>query len=323
MTRAAANLPGPWPARIKQGPWGILAILLGFIGFNVAFNPYFATAYNLSNLVQQSAALLLVSIGQCFVIIGGGFDFSVGGVVSLTTCMVATLMQNSPGSYLLVSALVLAVGCLIGLVNGLGVAFFRINPFIMTIGTMSMAKGLAFAFREYPGGHVPPQFIKFMTGQIGPLPTPLVIMALAAAAGLFVFRMSRFGRHVYAVGGAEASAKASGIKVNRIKIATFILSGFTAALGGLFMSARIASGDPRIGESFPLDSITAVVLGGVVIGGGRGSLAGVIAGTILLIVLSNMLTLFDVSPYYHYIVKGVLLGLAVAVTFRKEIREYF
>ena len=192
----------------------------------------------------------------------------------------------------------------------------------MTIGTMSIAKGVSFLFREYPGGYVPPSYIRGMTGSIQFIPVPVLLMLGAVITGVVFFKKTRFGRYVYAVGGDEESTKAIGINVNAIKILIYIVSALFATIGGLFMAARIASGDPFIGESFPLDSITAVVLGGVIIGGGRGSLVGVVAGVLLIGVLNNVLTLFDVSPYYQYIVKGILLVFAVAITFRKEKREY-
>jgi ribose transport system permease protein len=307
---------------IKKGPWVIYTILGIFIVANLVFNPYFGTAYNVSNIINQCAALMLVSVGQTFVIIGGGFDFSVGGIVSLATCMLATLMKDNPFSYAVVIVLVVLMGLLIGFINGTGVVLFRINPFIMTIGTMSIAKGVSFLFREYPGGYVPPSYMKAMTGTIGFIPVPVILMLAAVLMGVVILRKTRFGRYVYAVGGDSESAKSFGLRVNAIKIATFVVSGLFAAISGLFMAARIASGDPRIGDSVPLDSITAVVLGGVIIGGGRGSLLGVVAGVFLIVILSNVLTLTDVSPYYQYIIKGVLLGTAVAVTFRKEQREF-
>lgn len=306
----------------NSGPFIIFAILILAILFNLIFNPYFYSAYNLLNIIQQSTALMLVSIGQTFVIIAGGFDFSVGGVVSLTTCMVATLMKNDPFSYAWVIALVLSVGAAIGIINGIGTAIFRINPFIMTIGTMSAAQGVSYLFREYPGGHVPQPYIKMVTGDVLSVPSPILIIIMATVLSAFILRKTRFGRYIYAIGGSLESAQASGINTKMMQISAFVVSGLFASLGGLFMAARIASGDPRIGESFPLDSITAVVLGGVIIGGGRGSLFGVVGGVFLIAILGNSLTLFDVSPYYHYIVKGILLAFAVAVTFRKEQRAH-
>lgn len=310
-------------SRIKTGPWIIYVILVLFFLFNVVFCPFFWTSFNISNIISQSAVLMLVSVGQSFAIIGGGLDFSVGGIVSLTTCFIATQMRNSPFSMLLTLALILCVGMGIGAINGTGIAFFGINPFIMTIGTMSIAKGISFVFREYPGGYVPPAYIKGMTWSIGFVPVvPVLLMVGAVITGAVLFRKTCFGRYVYAVGGNEESARAIGINVNATKILSFVVCALFATMGGLFMTARIASGDPFIGDSFPLDSITAVVLGGVIIGGGRGSLMGVVAGVILIGVLNVVLTLFDVSPYYQYIIKGALLIFAVAITFRKEKREY-
>lgn len=310
-------------SRMKMGPWAICVILIVFFLFNVIFCPFFWTAFNISNIISQSAVLMLVSIGQSFAIISGGLDFSVGGVVGLTTCVIATQMRNSPASIFFIIVLVLCIGMGIGAINGTGIALFRINPFIVTIGTMSIAQGVSFLFREYPGGYVPPPYIKGMTASLGVIPVvPVLLMVSAIIIGFVLFRKTCFGRYIYAVGGDEESARAIGIKVNAIKILAFVVSALFATVGGLFMAARIASGDPFIGGSFPLDSITAVVLGGVIVGGGRGSPIGVVAGVFLIGVLNNVLTLFDVSPYYQYIIKGILLVFAVAITFRKEKREY-
>jgi ribose transport system permease protein len=309
-------------SQIKKGPWVIYAILVLFVVFNIIFNPFFATGFNISNIISQSTALMLVSVGQSFVIIGGGFDFAVGGVVSLTTCIVATQMKASGISIFTVVILALFMGAILGGINGAGIAIFRINPFIMTLGMMSIAQGAAFLLREYPGGYVPPSYIKGLTETWSVIPVPVLLMFGAVMVGFVLFKKTRFGRYTYAIGGNEESAKVAGINVNGIKISTYVVSALFATVGGLFMAARIASGDPRIGESFPLDSITAVVLGGVIIGGGRGSLIGVVAGVFLIVVLNNVLTLFDVSPYYQYIIKGVLLGVAVAITFRTEERAY-
>jgi len=309
--------------RIKRGPWVIYVILALFIIFNAIFCPFFWTSINFANILLQSTALMLVSVGQTFAIISGGLDFSVGGVVSLTTCVIATQMQNSPLSMFITIVLVICIGMGIGALNGTGIALFRINPFIMTIGTMSIAQGVSFLFREYPGGYVPPAYINGMTANLRGVPlVPLIFILGSVITGVVLFKKTCFGRYVYAVGGDEDSARARGINVNAVKILTFLVSSLFATIGGLFMAARIASGDPFIGESFPLDSITAVVLGGVIIGGGRGSLVGVVAGVFLIGVLNNVLTLFNVSPYYHYIIKGILLVFAVAITFRKEEREY-
>ena len=309
-------------SQAKKGPWVICTIFILFVLFNIIFNPYFWNTFNLSNIVAQSTALMLVSIGQSFVIVGGGFDFSVGGIVSLTTCILATQMQNAPLSIFLAVLLGLFVGVSFGLVNGIGVSFFRINPFIMTLGTMTITNGFSYVLREYPGGYIAPGYVKALTGSFGHIPTPALLMAGAAIIGVVLFRKTLFGRYTYAIGGSEESARSAGINVNLIKIGTFAVSGLFSTLAGLFMAARIASGDPRIGESFPLDSITAVVLGGIIIGGGRGSLIGVVVGVFLLVVLSNALTLFDVSPYYQYIIKGILMGTAVVITSKKEKREF-
>jgi len=309
-------------SQIEKGPWVIYAILIVFVLFNIIFNPFFANAFNISNIMSQSTALMLVSIGQSFVIIGGGFDFSVGGVLSLTTCIVATQMKASGISIFLVVILALLIGVVLGAINGTGTAFFRINPFIMTLGTMSVAQGSAFLLREYPGGSVPPSYIKGLTETLEFIPVPVLLMLGAVIVGVVLSKKTRFGRYTYAIGGNEESAKAAGINVNSIKVLTYVVSALFATVGGLFMAARIASGDARIGESFPLDSITAVVLGGVIIGGGRGRLIGVVAGVFLVVILNNVLTLFNVSPYYQYVVKGLLMGVAVAFTFRKEERQY-
>ena len=161
-----------------------------------------------------------------------------------------------------------------------------------------------------------------MTGKVGFIPVPILLIVVISAIGFLVLNRTRFGRYIYALGGNEENARVIGININLIKISTYVVSGFLSALGGLFMASRIASGDPNIGQSFPLDSITAVVLGGIIIGGGRGNIIGVIGGVFFIAILSNALTLFNVSSYYQYIIKGIIMIVAVAITFRKEVQKY-
>jgi ribose/xylose/arabinose/galactoside ABC-type transport system permease subunit len=206
----------------------------------------------------------------------------------------------------------LLIGLLVGAANGLGVTWLRVSPFMMTLGTMSISQGIALQLRPQPGGLIPGEFAWLASGNVAGIPIPVIFFALVAAVGFIVLTSTRFGKHVYAVGGNEETTRLSGLPTDRIKFGVYAVSGFCAALGGIFLSSRIRSGDALIGTSFGLDSITAVVLGGTSLFGGRGSLLGTIAGVFIIASLSNIMNLVGVSTYFQYIFKGAILILAVS-----------
>ncbi|MGC8837703.1 MAG: ATP-binding cassette domain-containing protein [Anaerolineae bacterium] len=291
----------------------VYAILVGLVAFGLSASPAFRTPRNWVNLLRQATSLGLVSIGQTFVILAGGFDVSVSAVITLVSLLSAVLMEGGETMVLPAVLLSLALGVLYGLGNGLAIVRLRVNPFIATFATMSIGRGIALAYTKIPVGRTTPSYRFLSDGFIGPFPVPLILFALALGVSLVVLRRTRFGRHVYAVGGDPEIARWSGIPVSRIRIATYVLSGLMAAVTGLYLASRMGVGDPAVGPGMEWDSVTAVVVGGTSLAGGRGGLAGTLAGVLLLTVISNILNLLNVHTWYQQILKGLIILFAVAV----------
>jgi ribose/xylose/arabinose/galactoside ABC-type transport system permease subunit/ABC-type Mn2+/Zn2+ transport system ATPase subunit len=296
----------------------IFAALLALLIFSFAASEPFRSSYNLTNIFRQGMALGLVSIGQTLVMLAGGIDLSVGSVITLTNLFSAGLMQGSDTLIAPVVLLCLVMGASIGLVNGTLVVFLRIPAFIATLGTMTIGQGLALIYTRGPVGSVSRAYRWMADGYLGPLPVPAVILGVMLVLGIVFLRRVRSGHYIYAVGGNSELAHLSGIPVRSVQLMAYGLCGTLAAGTGLYLSSRMGSGDPNIGPGFELDSITAVIVGGTVLGGGRGGLAGTMGGVFLVAVLNNVLNLLDVAAWYQQIIKGLILLLAVSVYHRRD-----
>jgi ribose transport system permease protein len=290
--------------------WGLLLLI---VVIATLLQPRFATPENISNVMVQSTALGVITVGQTFVILTAGIDISVGAVASLVVVIMSLLANRNPAALPLAIGAGLAAGLIAGLANGWGITRLKVSPFMMTLGVMSIALGIALQLRPQPGGFIPDEFAWLAAGTMLGVPIPLLYFALIVAIGYWTLTFTRFGRHVYAVGGNEETTRLTGLPTDRIKLAVYAISGTCAALAGLFLSSRIRSGDALIGTSFGLDSITAVVLGGTSLFGGRGSIIGTVAGVFIIASLSNIMNLVGVSTYYQYIFKGGILIVAVAL----------
>lgn len=294
----------------------LLALVLLVI-VSAVISPAFRSPYNLSNVLVQAVALGLISLGQTLVILGGGIDLSVGSIVSLVSCLTAGLMMGVEGRLLPVLIAMVLLGALIGLANGLIVTRLRVAPFIVTLGMMSVVQGAVFLYTKNPVGKIPKAFRFLAEGQIGPFPFPVLLLLALIILSWFVLRRTTFGRYVYAAGGNEEVARLSGIRTPAIRLATYILAGVSAALTGLFLTSRLRVGQPLVGQGYELDSITAVLIGGTALSGGRGGVIGTTLGVLIMIVLSNILNLMNVSSYWQWIVKGLIIIGALAA-FRSE-----
>lgn len=315
-TGAVRAIPGIF-ANVPQGVivvYGVLALLL-LAG--MALSPSFRNPANLFTILRQAVPLGLVSIGQTIAMLAGGIDLSVSSVITLASLLSASLIAGRVGLVLPVILLCLGVGALFGLVNGWTSSRLRVDPFIVTLGTMSIGRGLALVYARGPVGSVPPAYQALAYQTVGPVPVAVLLLAVVFAGGLIILRRTRFGRHIYAVGGNPEVARLAGIDVHRIKIAAFVISGMLAAATGLFMSSRMGSGDPNVGPGFELDSITAVIVGGTVLGGGRGGLVGTLGGVLLIALLSNLLNQMNVGNWYQQIIKGLILLIAVAAYWKR------
>lgn len=276
--------------------------------------PGFLAPQNLANIIGQITALLIVSLGQMLVALVAGIDLSVGSVMSLAGSLVAT--QSDP---LLGIGLALLLGLLVGVVNGLGVAVAGIHPLIMTLATATFLQGLAYLVLPIPGGEVPASLRSLVNGTLWGVPQPLLWCALCAGAVALLLHHTRLGLHLFAVGAQARSAQLNGVPVVAVTVSAYVACSLLAVVAGIYLAARVASGDPTMGANFGLESVTAVALGGVQLTGGVGSVLGVVTGALSLGLMTNGINLFGISPFLRGALTGVLLLAAVCAQRRKVV----
>lgn len=309
--------------------YAILAILLTV---SSAVSREFFTTNNLMNLLLRCSFNGIISAGMTFVILTGGTDLSVGSVFAFAGVFLATLQRGYFFRFMpelttafeqaggldpilpLPAALLLtvAVGGLVGLMNGLLITKAKMPSFAATLGTMVAVRGLAFT---YAGGFPIPGFTEGVgwigAGQLGVLPVPVAIWCVTLVLAWIMLKFTVFGREIYAVGGGERAARFSGVRTDRVKIMVYIISGMLAALAGIVMAGRMNAAEPREGSGYELDAIAAVAIGGTLMSGGRGGVLGTAAGAIVLGLIANILNLTNVPPYPQQIAKGVIILGAV------------
>ncbi len=293
--------------------YGVFVALAIAVVFGMVAVPNFATIANLDAILRQVAVLGIVALGQTFVILTGGIDLSVGMLMGLVTVLSNGIMAGDAALIPVIVLLALAIGAIVGLANGVGVVFFRVHPLIVTLAMMSVLQGVIFLYTDRTVGSAPPEFRELAYGDIGPLPTSIVLLAVLTAMCWLILRHVPLGRYIYAVGSDAASARRAGISVGRVTVAAYIICGVLAAAAGLVLAARLGSGYTGAGAGFELDSIVAVVLGGTALSGGRGSVLGTIAGVLLLALIANMLNLLGISPFTQQIVNGLIIIGAIAI----------
>lgn len=279
----------------------------------------FRTSENLSNVLQQSVILGLVAIGQALVVLSGGIDFSVGAVVKLTVMVGALTMGGSAGRIAPAVLAMLALGATVGLVNGLVVTRLGAAPFIATFGMAGILRGIAFTISTSPVGQAASGFLHVYDATVGSLPLfgrlPISVVGMAAIwvlAWLLVAR-TPLGRRMYAVGGNPEVARLAGIRVPRVQLAVYVLSGLLAGAAGLYALGRSGIGDPTAGDGLEFDSITAVALGGTSLFGGSGGIGGTLGGVLLLALINNVFNLLQISIWYQGMLKGGIILAAVAL----------
>lgn len=309
--RAAANPFGVALSR-QRGPLVALAVFVFFFTTLQLLSHGRLNYFEISTLASGSAALAFAAMGETVIVLTGGFDLSVGAVVSLVNVVLATHMGDSPESKLTWALTGVAIGALVGVVNGACVAFLRLQSIVVTLATMFVAGGATLLVLKEPGGQIPSDFAALLTGDalLKLLPTPFVLLAIAFGIWLLV-RGSRVGTAIYAIGSDEQAAFASSVNVRGVKFLAYALGGALYGVAGVFISAQTGSGDPNVGQAMLLQVFTAVVLGGTVFGGGRGGLLGTIIGAYTLAVISSILLVLNVSAYYSTIVEGAIIVLAV------------
>lgn len=292
--------------------YGIVAVFVGLIVLLVATLPQFRTPANLSNILQQNAVIGIIACAMTFAIISGGFDLSVGAGAALASVVGAKLMIEAGIPFGIAGALV--AGLLLGLLNGLLIAYAGVNPFVATLGTATVVRGLIYvSTNATPFFGVPMGFTVVGLGRSGPLPNATWIFLVVASILAFTLHQTRFGHYVYAIGGNIVAAAEMGIDVRRVKLAVYALVGFCAAIGGVILTGQTASGQPQAALNYELAAITAVIVGGASLGGGRGGMAGTIVGVFLLGLVSNALNLYGVSAFWQPVATGTILIVAVGI----------
>ncbi|GEO25198.1 ribose import permease protein RbsC [Alicyclobacillus acidoterrestris] len=289
----------------------LLAVLVIVTSF---FSSAFRSGQNFADITTQLAPLAFVAIGQTVVILQAGIDLSVGSVVSLSTVLMALYSGNTVTSTIIAVVLVCVMGILVGVLNGVGSIYFRVPSLIMTLGTEVIVKGIALYLMPAPGGAVNTGFAEALTSNFGNITVMLILTIILYILFTFILQKTKFGRYTYAVGGDGgdvSSARKAGIPVNRTQILGYVVCSLMGALGGLLLSANIYSGDPVIGDSFSLDSITAVIVGGTSLLGGVGTAIGSFAGVVLISIIGNILNMWNIPSFYQYIVKGLILVTAL------------
>jgi len=290
----------------------VVLILLALCVVLTLLSNRFLTASNLLNVALQTSIMAIVAIGMTFTILTGGIDLSVGSVVALCGALAAGLIVRDGLNTYLAIGLALLVGGALGVVSGLLIVKGNIPPFVATLSVMAVGRGLTLVYTQgRPIAGLGESFVFWGTGKVGPIPVPVLILALVFVGAYVVLTRTRFGLYVYAIGGNEETARLAGINTVWIKIAVYVVSGLTSALTGVLLTARLWSAQPTAGVGLELDAIAAPVLGGTSLFGGVGSVGGTLVGAFIMGVLSNGLNLLEVSAYYQRVIKGVVFILAV------------
>jgi len=284
-----------------------------FVFFSVVARGFLSTT-NLINVARQISLLGIVSVSMTLVILSGGIDLSVGSVLGMSATLAAFSMIKL-GFGLIPSVLItLGVSALVGLVNGLLITKVNIPPLITTLATMTGVRGVCYIITKgVPIYGFKKGFSVLGQGYIGPVPIPVVLMVAFFIVGYLVLNKMAFGRHIYGIGGNEEAAVLSGINVAGKKLTVYVISGLVAGFAGIVLLSRIMTGAPTLGTGFELEVITAVVLGGVSISGGEGNLRGVIFGVLIMGALSNGLIILAVDEYYQWVIRCIVLLLAVGL----------
>jgi ribose transport system permease protein len=284
----------------------------------------FLTVNNGWNVLRQISVNICISVGMTFVVLTAGIDLSVGSVLAFCGALTAGLLKNGIqfpqgdlyiGFTLMGVILVgIATGSLLGTFNGWVITRFKVPPFVGTLAMLTIARGFTLLYTQgFPISGLGDQFSYLGTGWLLGIPVPVWISGIVVVIAILITNKTRLGRYIYAIGGNESASRLSGINIKKVKIIVYSIAGGLAALGGLIVTSRLDSAQPNAGNSYELDSIAAVVIGGTSLSGGKGSIQGTVLGAIIIGVLNNGLVLLNVSPFWQQVVKGMVILLAVII----------
>ncbi|MDR7031168.1 ABC transporter permease [Rhizobium rosettiformans] len=329
---AASNLPVHSKAQrvgflVRGGHQLIIIALIVILGLAIyTVQPRFLSAYSIDNILRMASIYGIVALGMTLVIISGGIDLSAGSMMALGAAFGAGLLGTAFGAVnpislppVLAILVALAVTGGIGMLNGMAVAKLGIPPFVVTLGMMTVVRGITFIFADFTVGSVPGSAITFMdplfswlgAGSFGPVPTTAVLFLLLAFLLAMTLRYTPFGRAIYAIGGDAAIARLAGINIPAVIVGVYGLMGVLAALSGIVQAGRLSSVSPLMAMGYELDIITIVIVGGASLAGGRGTILGTVLAAVLVSMIDNGLTMMNVPSFYQYLVKGSVLLAAV------------
>lgn len=298
-----------------------LIILMAVI---TIINSNFLTANNLLNLLLQVTSNALIAFGMTFVILTGGIDLSVGSILALSSALTAGLLGSGmPVALAILISLIL--GCILGMMNGVLISYGKLAPFIVTLATMTIFRGATLVYTNgnpITKGLSDTFLFQFLgQGYIVGIPFPVIIMFIVFIVLYVLLHKTAFGKSVYAIGGNEKAAYISGVKLNKVKIIIYSISGMMASISGLIITSRLSSAQPTAGASYEMDAIAAVVLGGTSLSGGKGRILGTLIGALIIGVLNNGLNIIGVSAFWQQVVKGVVILIAVLIDRFKVVKQ--
>ena len=278
-------------------------------------NPSFLSPKNIMNILRQTSVNAVIAAGMTFVILTGGIDLSVGSILGISGAVCSSILVSGQNVVIAVLA-ALVVGAVVGFLNGFIISKGKLQPFIATLATMTVLKGLTLVYTNgnpitLGSNELAMSFGKIGGGTILGIPTPAMIMILVFMVCYYILHNTKMGRYTYALGSNEEATKLSGLNTDKIKIWVYTISGILASIAGIIITSRLYSAQPTAGSGYELDAIAAVVLGGTSLNGGKGKITGTIIGALIIGVLSNALNILDVSSYYQTMVKGAVILLAV------------
>jgi ribose transport system permease protein len=307
--------PAPKRARLAatMRANGIFIALVVLVILMLLAKPQFGAPQNIRNILQQNSVIGILACGMTFAIVIGGFDLSVGSTSALSTIVTAALIATGGGIAAGLAGAI-AVGLLIGAANGWLIAYARVNPFVATLGTMTIVRGIGYvATNATPVFGVPMDYTTFGLGKLLGVPNVTWVFVVVALLLGVLLHLTRFGHYVYVIGGNARAAKVMGVDTQRVRFLAYLLVSCMAALAGVLLVTQTASGQPAAATGYELTAIAAVIVGGATLGGGQGRMIGTVVGVLLLGVVSNGLNLFGVSPFWQPIATGLILIVAVGL----------
>ncbi|RDY23713.1 ribose ABC transporter permease [Romboutsia maritimum] len=278
-------------------------------------SPSFLSSKNILNILRQTSVNAIIAAGMTFVILTGGIDLSVGSTLAISGAIAASLLAS--GQNIIISTIAaIVVGAVVGFLNGFVIAKGKLQPFIATLATMTILRGLTLVFTDgkpitLGSNELAMSFGKIGGGTLLGIPNPAITMIVVFAICFYILKSTKMGRYTYALGSNEDATKLSGINTDKVKIWVYTISGILASIAGIIITSRLYSAQPTAGSGYELDAIAAVVLGGTKLAGGKGKITGTIIGALIIGVLSNALNILDVSSYYQMMVKGAVILIAV------------